>query len=284
MRPWPQFRRVAASYSLLDHDYQAFYAKFEKRYADGWQFLVSYTLAKSDTTELWTRNTEPSGWDSSFPGYTRVTHPGGTDRRHRLVTSGILVLPGDIRGLHDPGLPLAASGAGHLREKPERRRLRRRPGARFQRRQQLRLPRSRSGSRQLLSAIHRPGSGELLQLFRIPECDFRVSRTFYFGGDYGVEAVFQVLNAFDRANFDVPLGNLSANNFGNNENSLAANINAPRARWNWRFASPSEDGAGRSVFHSARPSRGGRAGGHRSVRDRPDPLHRDRGGHARRRG
>ena len=97
VRPWPQFRRVAASYSLLDHDYQAFYAKFEKRYADGWQFLVSYTLAKSDTTELWTRNTEPSGWDSSFPGYTRVTHPGGTDRRHRLVTSGILVLPGDIR-------------------------------------------------------------------------------------------------------------------------------------------------------------------------------------------
>ena len=97
VRPWSQFRNVNATYSLLDHDYQAFYAKFEKRYAGGWQFLVSYTLAKSDTTEFWTRNVDPSGWDSRFPGYTRVTHPGGTDRRHRLVSSAILVLPGDIR-------------------------------------------------------------------------------------------------------------------------------------------------------------------------------------------
>ena len=39
--------------------------------------------------------------------------------------------------------------------------------------------------------------------------------------------MFQVLNAFDRANFDVPIGNLSSANFGVEERSLAANINAP---------------------------------------------------------
>ena len=227
VRPWPQFRRVAASYSLQDHDYQAFYAKFEKRYADGWQFLVSYTLAKSDTTELWTRNTEPSGWDSSFPGYTRVTHPGGTDRRHRLVTSGILVLPGDIRvstilDYRSP-LPVLVTSGRNLNGDDFGGDLA--PGF---------SAANSYGCRDLdlgLANSYRQSIGrDPVNSFNCSEflnVDFRASKTFYIGGDYGVEAVFQVLNAFDRANFDVPLGNLSADNFGNNENSLAANINAP---------------------------------------------------------
>ena len=57
--------------------------------------------------------------------------------------------------------------------------------------------------------------------------DFRASRNFYLSGTHGVELVFQVLNALDRVNFNTPNGNLRSGNFGNNENSLAANINAP---------------------------------------------------------
>ena len=44
--------------------------------------------------------------------------------------------------------------------------------------------------------------------------DLRAAKTSFFGNDYGVEAVFQVLNAFDRANFDAPIGNLGPANFG----------------------------------------------------------------------
>ena len=123
MRPWPQFNRVNASYSLLDHDYQAFYAKFEKRYADGWQFLVSYTLAKSDSTQLWTRGTDESQWESGFPGYTKVTYPGGTDRRHRLVRQRDHRPPVRHPAVHDHGLPLTAPRARDLGNKPERGRV-----------------------------------------------------------------------------------------------------------------------------------------------------------------
>ena len=47
------------------------------------------------------------------------------------------------------------------------------------------------------------------------------------GGTHGIELVFQVLNAFDRANFGNASGNLRASGFGDNDGSLAANINAP---------------------------------------------------------
>ena len=46
-------------------------------------------------------------------------------------------------------------------------------------------------------------------------------------GTHGIEIVFQVLNAFDRANFGNANGNLRAGGFGGNETSLASNINAP---------------------------------------------------------
>ena len=123
VRPWPQFRGERVTYSLLDHDYQAFYAKFEKRYADGWQFLVSYTLAKSESTELWTRNIDPAGWDSRFPGYTE----GDPSGRHRpAAPAGEQRHPGVAMGhpgLHDHGLPLASSPTGRFRNATERRRL-----------------------------------------------------------------------------------------------------------------------------------------------------------------
>lgn len=227
MRPWPQFNRVNASYSLLDHDYQAFYAKFEKRYADGWQFLVSYTLAKTETTEFWTRNTNESGWDSRFPGYTQVTRPGDTDRRHRLVTSAIIVLPFDIRvsTIMDYRSPLPAlvtsgtnlNGDGYSGDLA--------PGMNAS---------NTYGCRNLdlgLANAYRQSAGRAaVNSFACSDflnVDFRASKTFFVSGTHGIEIVFQVLNAFDRANFGNANGNLRAGGFGGNETSLASNINAP---------------------------------------------------------
>ena len=227
VRPWPQFRNVNATYSLLDHDYQAFYAKFEKRYADGWQFLVSYTLAKSDTTELWTRNVETSGWDSRFPGYTRVTHPGGTDRRHRLVSSAIIVLPFDIRvstimDYRSP-LPVLVDSGTNLNGDDYSGDLA--PGF---------SAANAYGCRNLdlgLANAYRQDQGRTpvtdFACSNFLNFDFRASKNFYLSGTHGVELVFQVLNAFDRANFGNPSGNLRASGFGDNEGSLASNINAP---------------------------------------------------------
>ncbi len=227
VRPWPQFNRVDASYSLLDHDYQAFYAKFEKRYAGGWQFLVSYTLAKTESTELWTRSTERSGWEPEFPGYTRVTHPGGTDRRHRLVSSAILVLPGDIRvsTIMDYRSPLAVlvhSGT-NLNEDGYFDDLA--PGF---------TAANAYGCRNLDLG---PGNAYRQSTGRTPVADFacsnflnfdfRASKNFYLSGTHGIELVLQVLNAFDRANFGNATGNLRSGAFGDNEGGLAANINAP---------------------------------------------------------
>ena len=169
MRPWPQFNRVNASYSLLDHDYQAFYAKFEKRYADGWQFLVSYTLAKSDSTELWTRGTQESGWEAGFPGYTKVTHPGGTDRRHRLVSSAIIVLPFDIRlstimDYRSP-LPVLVTSGTNLNGDGYSGDLA--PG--FNASNTYGCPQSGSRTRERLSPGPGSGSGDRLRLLELPE-------------------------------------------------------------------------------------------------------------------
>lgn len=227
VRPYPQFRTVGASYSLQDHFYQAFYAKFEKRYADGWQFLVSYTLAKTETEELWTRNTERSGWESRFPGYTRVTHPGGTDRRHRLVTSGIVVLPGDIRvstilDYRSP-LPVLVHSGTNLNGDDYSGDLA--PGFSAS---------NAYGCRNLdlgMANAYRQSIGSPavndFTCSNFLNVDFRASKNFYVGGDHGIEIVFQVLNAFDRANFGNPNGNLRSGNFGNNDNALSANTNAP---------------------------------------------------------
>ena len=226
-RPYPQFRTVGASYSLLDHDYQAFYAKFEKRYADGWQFLVSYTLAKTETTQLWTANTERSGWESSFPGYTRVTRPGDTDRRHRLVTSAIIVLPGDVRvsTILDYRSPLPVlvhsgtnlNGDDYTGDLPPGFSTSNAYGCRNLDLGMANAYRQSIGS----SAVNDFTCSNFLNV------DFRASKNFYVGGDHGIEIVFQVLNAFDRANFGNPNGNLRSGNFGNNDNALSANINAP---------------------------------------------------------
>ena len=267
MRPWPQFNRVNASYSLLDHDYQAFYAKFEKRYADGWQFLVSYTLAKSDydgaldarhggVVQLGVRL--PRLHEGHASGRHRPAPPAGEQRDHRAAVR--------YPAVHHHGLPLPASGARDFGNEPERRWVLGRPGAGLQRVEHLRLPQpGSSGSR--TPTVQDQGRAPVSDFAcsNFLNFDFRASKNFYLSGTHGIELVFQVLNAFDRPQLRelqrqpprvrfrrqrglpgvehqrplppvrtgppaTPLlahGNLRASGFGDNEGSLASNINAP---------------------------------------------------------
>ena len=85
-RPYPQFGRVSYSQSSSNNTYRALLMKIEKRLADNYQLMVSYTLSKAD--DLAVLNVEPD-----FYGFRRVESPAVADRRHRLVLSGILQLP-----------------------------------------------------------------------------------------------------------------------------------------------------------------------------------------------
>ncbi len=226
VRPYPQFRNVNATYSLLDHDYQAFYAKFEKRYSNNWQFLVSYTLAETETTELWTRDTNRGNWLASFPGYSEVTRPGDTDRRHRVVTSGILTLPGDIRlsailDYRSP-LPVRVDSGTNLNGDDYGGDLA--PGF---------SAANTYGCRNLdLSAAnaYRQSIGQSpVTDFKCSDflnLDVRASWGVYLG-IHRVEVVGQALNLLDRANFGTPSGNLRSPSFGENDLALSPNINAP---------------------------------------------------------
>ncbi len=226
VRPYPQFRNVNATYSLLDHDYQAFYAKFEKRYSNNWQFLVSYTLAETETTELWTRDTNRGNWLASFPGYSEVTRPGDTDRRHRVVTSGILTLPGDIRlsailDYRSP-LPVRVDSGTNLNGDDYGGDLA--PGF---------SAANAYGCRNLdLSAAnaYRQSIGQSpVTDFKCSDflnLDVRASWGVYLG-IHRVEVVGQALNLLDRANFGTPSGNLRSPSFGENDLALSPNINAP---------------------------------------------------------
>ena len=86
VRPYPQFLRI------LDHDpigmakYKALYVRAEKRLGKRYQFEVSYTLAKNDddSPEAQTTTAANPGLDWG---------PANADRRHNLVTSGIVFLP-----------------------------------------------------------------------------------------------------------------------------------------------------------------------------------------------
>src|SRR5439155_10523929 len=89
-RPFPQFVRVQFWQPTADNTYRALLLKLEKRMSNHSQALVSYTLGKAQD------NTVVSSLSDHY-GYIKVQRPGTADRRHRLVVSGIVELPAQLR-------------------------------------------------------------------------------------------------------------------------------------------------------------------------------------------
>jgi hypothetical protein len=69
--------------------YRELLLRFEKRYSNNWQFLASYTLGKEEDY--------PDGYPAHHFNAEADWGPDPTDRRHRLVLSGIATLPCDIQ-------------------------------------------------------------------------------------------------------------------------------------------------------------------------------------------
>ncbi len=223
---YPQFARVSLWTSTANNTYRALLLKVDKRMSDRYQLLVSYTLSKA-------MDTAATNALADRYGFFQIERYGAADRRHRLVTSGIVQLPaamqlsaiadfrsslrfnptasfGDLNGdLYTGDLP-----AGIL------------PGA---------------GCRDLdLNAVNAARTSRGLTAVTTVDCpgfanvDLRLSKSFRLARSQRAEFIAQLLNVFDRANFNAPNGNISAGNdpatgrplFGTST-SLLGNINAP---------------------------------------------------------
>jgi hypothetical protein len=219
VRPYPQFGRVDETRSAQENDYTGFYLKAEKRFSNRYQFLVSYTLSKADD---FTFRID----DLTQPGFQQHWHPSAADRRHRLVTSGIFLLPGDVQlsAIGDFRSPLpfiVHSGTDidrdtYVNDLP--------PGVSY-----------RSGCRDLnVDAVNAyrasiglagvsAGDIDCPTFFNV---DFRVSKFFSLGTGHRMEFIFQLFNLFNRANFNIANSNLRSSQFGK-VNDILPNINGP---------------------------------------------------------
>jgi Carboxypeptidase regulatory-like domain len=91
VRPDPTWGRIDQIQSVGDTRYKAMYVRLDKRMSRRHQFLVSYTLAKAEDNNL---------GGARFVNQLREGDdfgPSGTDRRHTLVASGAVLLPGDVQ-------------------------------------------------------------------------------------------------------------------------------------------------------------------------------------------
>jgi carboxypeptidase family protein len=223
VKPFTQFGRVSFWQSTADNSYKALLLKVEKRMTGRYQFLASYTLSEAKDDNV-------IGSLGDRYGYFKVERYGAADRRHRLVTSGIVRVPGeaqvsviaDFRSSlpFSPTTNLDINNDGYTGDLPA--------GI---------LPNSgcRNLDLGLVNAFRR--SRNLAEVSQV-DCptyaniDVRASKFFSFGSRR-IEVIAQVFNLFNRANFATPNGNLLAGNdlkgrplFGQPA-SLSPNINAP---------------------------------------------------------
>ena len=221
-RQYPQFGRVTYWQYTANNNYDALLLKFERRMSAGFQYLLSYTLSRSEDDNFKSR-TGGNVFGDRY-GYFRATSPGQSDRRHRLVASGIVQLPygvlasviADFRSSlpMDPISSIDINRDGYAVDLPA--------GV---------TP--YSGCRDLnLDAVNAFRQSRGLAAVSEVQCpgfanvDLRFSKSFDFAQSHSIELIGQLFNITNRTNFNVPSNNLTAATFGQST-SLLPNINAP---------------------------------------------------------
>lgn len=89
VRPLTAWARILDHESISQSKYRGMYVRFDKRWAQRYQFLVSYTLSSA-------RDDNPQGSITTPSNYNLDWGPANIDRRHSLVASGSVLLPGKI--------------------------------------------------------------------------------------------------------------------------------------------------------------------------------------------
>jgi len=224
VRPYSQFGRVDEIRSSQENEYTGFYLKAEKRFSDRYQFLASYTYSKADDFTFL-----PVGQfdDLTEPGFQQHWFPAQADRSHRLVVSGIVQLPWEVQlsaiGDFRSSLPFVVHSGTDINRDTYANDLP--PGATY-----------RSGCRDLnLTAVNAYRAVRGLSAVSegdidcptFANVDLRLSKFVSLGGGHRMEFIFQMINLFNSANFNIPNGNLSsATQFGL-VNDILPNINGP---------------------------------------------------------
>lgn len=220
VRPYPQFARVSMNQSLLEGAYKALMVKVDKRLSDGYQFLASYTLASNEDWPV-------SNTSADTYGYVRLKGPSASDRRHRLVLSGMVDLPrnmmlsaiADFRTSlpFNPTTSLDLNNDGYTGDLP--------PGVGY-----------RTGCRGLnVDAINAFRASR-----RLPEVsesgiecpnyanvDLRFTKAWVIRGGHQIALISQLLNVFNRPNFDFVAPNPGSGIFGQVTRIIPFFVNAP---------------------------------------------------------
>lgn len=207
LRPDPTFGRVDRNQSTGELAYKALYLKLEKRYSRRTQALVSYSYTRSDDNSLLGRYLDP--FDLSLDW-----GPSSGERRHALVASGSVLLPGDVTlGLiwsYRTQLPWSATAGRDLNGDGFGSDLvpgtTRNAGARTLDLSTVNAYREQNGLA--------PVSESQLDSSRINMVDMRISKDFVIRGDVKVQALAQVFNLFNTTNLVGRVGNALSNNFG----------------------------------------------------------------------
>ena len=220
---YPQFARVNFWQSTANNAYRALLLKVDKRMSNRYQFLVSYTFSKATDTSA-------TNLLADRYGFYSIERYGAADRRHRLVTSGIVQLPAGFQ------LSTIADFRSSLRFAPT-----------------SSLDLNADGYTGDLPAGVLPGTGcrdmnlDAVNTFRrargltevttvdcpgFANVDLRLSKVFQLG-TARAELIAQLFNVFNRANFNTPNVSVNGGNdlqgrplFGQST-SLLPNINAP---------------------------------------------------------
>jgi len=99
-RPNPNFGSISVQRSISETYYKALFLEVKRRFADGLQFNIAYTLAKAENLSG-TGDGGGSGSESPFNGSSLLNQfdlkanraPAPTDQRHRFVVNGVWNLP-----------------------------------------------------------------------------------------------------------------------------------------------------------------------------------------------
>lgn len=86
VRPYPQFARILDHSAIGAAKYRALYVRAEKRFAQRYQFMVSYTLSNNQDNNPEAQVTVPSNYGLDW-GFANA------DRRHNLIASTSVQLP-----------------------------------------------------------------------------------------------------------------------------------------------------------------------------------------------
>ncbi len=212
-RPIAGWARILYRAPVSQYKYKGLYVRAEKRFAKRYQFLVSYTLASN-------RDDAPQGQVTNPANYQQDWGPASIDRRHTLVASGSVLLPGRVTfgaiwqaRTSIPFSPLSNTldGDGVRQYVPGTSR--------------------NQGNRDLdLSLVNAyratlnlaPFTASQIDSSRFDSFDIKVSRPFFVRGERSIEGIAQVFNLFGTTNLAASSGQVSSG--GNTTNATSANF------------------------------------------------------------